>query len=143
MINLFESLGIDLGKYPDDTFIVDLTQENSITYKKVENESKFLDIFSELTVFQYKANNGKGYHLKCYSHDFEIKDLAGLILKIFVSYGKDDRNEGLLMQDELDLIKDDYWLGRCWTNNVPYPCSISYSEDDGLSLFITDQVEQA
>ena len=140
MKTIFDVLGLD-RKYPDSTFIIDLTDENELrkTYRKLETENKYLGVFSELTIYCFKGSNSKNFKLSCYSYEFNKYDLPDIIEKVYSIYGKDDSGQGLYTRADSEAIDNDLWTGRSWdAEKHPVACSINYSEEEGLSLTLWD-----
>ena len=138
--SILEVLKIDLAIYPDDTFIIDRTNEDTdkTVYKKLELENKFFGIFSELTIHVFENITNKNYIFHAFSYEFDKYDLPDFIEKIVNVYGKDDSGLGLFSRNDSHQIDDGYWSGRTWQNRNKYPvdCAIDFDEENGLFFTI-------
>lgn len=141
--SVIDNLGIDITKYPDDSFIIDISnkEKDRTIYFKSDPEHKFMGLFSELTIIDFNGP-GKNYLFKCQPYEFKKYHLPDFIGKICSIYGNDDYNKGRYAGDDSTEINEGFWMGRSWMDDkFPDPCRISYDSDDGLSFTIWLKLE--
>lgn len=134
---IFEVLGIDLTKYPDSSFILESNENDRELYKQSEMTSKYMGVFSELSILCFKGTNHKNFFFKSKPDEFTKRDLSTILEKIYSIYGKDDNDFGLYKKEDSEDIDDGFWLGRNW-NSEKYSiaCAISLNEEKELALTI-------
>ncbi len=156
-------------KYLFDFLDLSLQEIKGISYKMIAEDitpdgkpmkdysgklpKTILKIFDHVTLrifgdkFKISGNVTIHASFKMIENELTINKIAYITNQLYSFFGKDDNNEKGWSSSEVNMINEDYWLGRTYSfdqngnrkkeiHEGGYQVSLIYDSDEGLELFI-------